>query len=137
MKSTDWLILPIYRLVYPEKIYEIAKRCGSEPEEIAEAEKVVPGRKILKAIPFDMLDLIIDVEQADDDKNATYVTFADEDETIIKVLWPIKKFIKTIDLFMTGSPTYRKIDESQQMVTFHAVTYPPLNQDESDEEDSI
>lgn len=131
MHSKDWLILPIYRNVYPEHIHTKAKMVGVEPRVIAENERVEPGRTILKAVPYDMLDLIIDVEEFDEFPNSTLVMFGDEENTGIIVMWSIEKFIKTLDKFMAGKPNYRNINEIQQTIHFHPH---PLNDREEDEE---
>jgi hypothetical protein len=141
MKSSDWLIVPIFRNAYPERIYKRAEEFGVPPEEIAANErknniKVEMGRTLLKAIPFDMLDLIIDVEESSENSNMTFVMFGDEDSTAIMVMWPIKKFIKELDRFMQGSPKYRNIPEAIQTVHFHPTPYPPApNSEEEDDED--
>lgn len=134
MQSKDWLILPVYRNIYPEHIYTKAKMVGVEPREIAENERVQPGRTILKAVPYDMLDLIIDVEQFDEFPDSTLVMFGDEENTGIIVMWPIEKFIKTLDKFMTGKPNYRNIEEIQQQIHFHPLPL-PSNEDEDEEND--
>lgn len=135
MKSSDWLILPIYRDVYPEHIYKTAKELGYKPQEIAENEGVSSGRTVYKAVPFDMLDAIFDVEQCEEDSNATYVFFGDEDASIIMVMWPIRKFIKVLDKFMQGTPKYRSIPETTQTVHFHPMPYPPAPDGEEADED--
>ncbi len=140
MKSSDWLILPIYRNVWPESVYRNAKKCGILPEEIVLHErdsgiKVEPGRTIMKAVPFDMLDLIIDVEQSEEDKNMTIVMFGDEDETAILVRWPIRKFIKILDEFMQGSPKYRSIPEATQTITWQTIPYSPGPNSKDDSEE--
>lgn len=130
MKSSDWLIVPIFRNAYPERIYKRAAEFGREPEEIAQNERangieVEMGRTLLKAIPFDMLDLIIDVEESSDNSNMTIVMFGDDEGSAIMVQWPIKKFVRELDKFMTGNPKYRNITDSVQTVHFHPVAYPP------------
>lgn len=140
MKSSDWLVVPIFRNAYPERIYKLAKEFGISPEEIAQNErnngiKVDMGRTLLKAIPFDMLDLIIEVEQFDEDENMTFVMFGDDEGTGIIVMWPVKKFIKQLDKFMQGSPKYRNIQERKQTIHFQAIPYPPASNGEQDEDE--
>jgi hypothetical protein len=140
MKSSDWMILPIFRNAWPEDVYMNAKKCGISVEDIvlnerAAGKKIEQGRTILKAIPFDMLDLIIDVEQSDENANMTFVMFGDDEGTAIMVMWPIKKFIKELDRFMQGNPKYRNIAETIQTVHFHPSPYPPApNSEEEDDE---
>lgn len=131
MKSNDWLILPIYRNVWPEHIYKKAKMVGVEPIVIAENERVEPGRTILKAVPYDMLDLIIDVEEFDEFPNSTLVMFGDVERTGIIVMWHIEKFIKILDKFMCSKPNYRDISDIQQTIHFHPR---PLDNGGKDEE---
>lgn len=140
MKSSDWLIVPIYRNAFPERIYKIAEQFGTTPEEIAQNERdngltVEMGRTILKALPFDMLDLIIDVEESSENKNMTFVMFGDDEGTAIMVMWPIKKFIKELDKFMTGNPKYRIIPETTQTIHFQPLSYPPAPNGDHDEDD--
>ncbi len=140
MKSSDWLIVPIFRNAFPDRIYKRATEFGVSPEEIAANERnngieVEMGRTLLKAIPFDMLDLIIDVEESSENKNMTIVMFGDDEGSAILVQWPIKKFIKELDKFMTGNPKYRTIPEATQTIHFQAMPYPPApdGQDEYDD----
>lgn len=137
MQSKDWLILPVFRNIYPEHIYSKAKMVGVDPKIIAENERVEPGRTILKAIPYDMLELIIDVEEFDEFPNSTLVMFGDEEMNGIIVMWPITKFIKTLDKFMTGEPCYRNINESTQTIQFHPYlpTNPQADPDEETDEE--
>ena len=110
MKSSDWLILPIYRNAFPTRIYEIAKKVGVEPESIAENENVQVGRTLLKPIPYDQLQTIIDVEEFDESDTQTFVMFADESAIIVD--YPVTKFIKILDKFMENSPKYRKFNSN-------------------------
>lgn len=109
----NWLIVPIYRKVYPSRIYQIANQVGETPETIAKNENVQPGRSLKKALSYEQLCCIVDVEEYEEDENACYVIIEGTEETpdYMVVQLSVENFCKKVSAFIQKYEASNEIQE--------------------------
>lgn len=99
---SNWLIVPIYRKVFPSRIYQIANQVGETPETIAKNENVQAGRSLKKALSYEQLCCITDIEEYEEDQNACYVTIEGQEEMpdYMVVQLSVEDFCKKVTSFI-------------------------------------